>query len=202
MEVEGSIITIIHAHCISIQRRQLWAELQHINNTNLPWLLMGDFNAYLSCSEKQGGKTIARAMNDLRECVSTSQLMEVPSNGFHHTWWNKQVGRFKIVGKLDRMFCNAIWSSKFPGWNYKVCNRVCSDHSPLVGRSIEIPRPKNVPFKFFNMWCSHPSFREVVQQSWEVPILGHSIFALTQKLKRLKGVLKRWNRGSLWKHQN
>ncbi|KAF9604423.1 hypothetical protein IFM89_006432 [Coptis chinensis] len=32
-----------------------------------------------------------------------------------------------------------------------------------------------------------------VQQSWEAPILGHSIFVLTQKLKRLKGALKRWN---------
>ncbi|KAF9618145.1 hypothetical protein IFM89_000548 [Coptis chinensis] len=86
------------------------------------------------------------------------------------------------------MFCNVLWSSKYLEWNYKVCNRVCSDHSPYI------PRPKNIPFKFFNMWCAHPSFRDVVQQSWATPILGHSIFVLTQKLKRLKGVLKRWNR--------
>ncbi|KAF9618690.1 hypothetical protein IFM89_002385 [Coptis chinensis] len=51
----------------------------------------GDFNAYLSDSEKQGGnKPSAVAMNDFRECVSNSHLMEVPSKGFLHTWWNKQ----------------------------------------------------------------------------------------------------------------
>ncbi|KAF9588044.1 hypothetical protein IFM89_007219 [Coptis chinensis] len=93
MEVEGAIITIIHAHCIYIQRRQLWTELQHISNANFPWLLMGDFNAYLSYSEKQGGNIpSAAAMNDFQECVSIAHLMEVPCNGFHHTWWNKQKG--------------------------------------------------------------------------------------------------------------
>ncbi|KAF9604307.1 hypothetical protein IFM89_005633 [Coptis chinensis] len=107
-----------------LKRRPLWTELQHISNANFPWLLMGEFNAYLSCFEKQGGnRPSAATMNEFRECVSTALLMEVPCNGFHHTWWNKQVGRFKIVGKLDRMFCNALWSSNFPGWNYKVCNR-------------------------------------------------------------------------------
>ncbi|KAF9590975.1 hypothetical protein IFM89_000520, partial [Coptis chinensis] len=91
VEVEGALITIIHAHCIYIQRRQLWTELQQIRTANIPWLLLGDFNAYLSDSEKQGGnKPSAVAMNDFRECVSNSHLMEVPSKGFLHTWWNKQ----------------------------------------------------------------------------------------------------------------
>ncbi|KAF9595957.1 hypothetical protein IFM89_006703 [Coptis chinensis] len=63
-----------------------------------------------------------------------------------------------------------------------------------MGGSISIPLPKNIPFKFFNMWCTHPNFKEVVLDSWQTPIMGHSIFILTQKLKRLKGVLKKWNK--------
>ncbi|KAF9616543.1 hypothetical protein IFM89_030004 [Coptis chinensis] len=92
------------------------------------------------------------------------------------------------------MLCNANWSYTFPGWKYKVVSRICSDHSPIMGGIISIPRPNNMPFKFFNMWCSHPKFREVVMESWQEPIMGHSLYILTQKLKRLKGVLKKWNK--------
>ncbi|KAF9602111.1 hypothetical protein IFM89_025156 [Coptis chinensis] len=159
------------------------------------WLILEDFNAYLSITEKKGGHhPSTSSMNDFREFVSQNLLMEVHSSGFHLTWWNKQVGEFKIMGKLDRMLCNANWGTKYPGWKYKVLGRICLDHSPLMGGSIIIPHPRNLSLKLFNMRCSHPTFKELVLDSWKDPILGHSIFILTQKLKKLKGVLKRWNR--------
>ncbi|KAF9625204.1 hypothetical protein IFM89_020438 [Coptis chinensis] len=195
MEVDGVLLSIIHAHCSYVNRRQLWMDLHQFSLMNLPWLILGDFNAYLSYSDKQGGhRPSIAAMSDFRDFIGSNHLMEAPCKGFHFSWWNKQVGRLKILGKLDRMFFNILWSSKYPGWNYKVCNRLCSDHSPIVGRSVDIPRPKNVPFKFFNMWCSQPSFRDKVKAIWDVPLAGHSIYILTQKLKRLKSALKVWNR--------
>ncbi|KAF9612711.1 hypothetical protein IFM89_003253 [Coptis chinensis] len=165
--VDNVLITIVHAHCLYVQRRHLWLELSTINLINLPWLILEDFNAYLSVSKKRGGNNhTAASMKDFRDFMSNNQLMEVPNSGFQLTWWNKQVGEFKILGKLDRMLCNANWGSIFPGWKYKVASRICSDHSPLMGGSISIPQPNNMPFKFFNMWCSHPKFREVVMDSW------------------------------------
>ncbi|KAF9603379.1 hypothetical protein IFM89_035624 [Coptis chinensis] len=134
VEVEGCLITVVHAHCIYVQRRHLWNEIKQISSFNLPWLVLGDFNAYLSILEKCGGnRPTAAALNDFRDCISESQLMEIPNTGFVYTWWNKQVGRFKIMGKLGRMLCNAEWCSKFQGWNYKVGSRICSDHSPILG---------------------------------------------------------------------
>ncbi|KAF9622560.1 hypothetical protein IFM89_032125 [Coptis chinensis] len=195
VEIDGVLLSIIHAHCIYVNRRQLWMDLHQLSLMNLPWLILDDFNAYLSYSDKQGGhQPSTAAMSDFRDFVGSNHLMEAPCNGFHFSWWNKQVGRLKILGKLDKMFFNILWSSKYPGWNYKVCNRLCSDHSPIVGRSVDIPRPKNIPFKFFNMWCSHSTFRDTVQANWDVPMSGHSIYILTQKLKRLKSTLKVWNR--------
>ncbi|KAF9596637.1 hypothetical protein IFM89_012760 [Coptis chinensis] len=68
VEVEGTLITIVHAHCIYVQRRHLWAELQIISSSNLPWMVMGDFNAYLSYGDKKGGnRPSSAAMNDFRE---------------------------------------------------------------------------------------------------------------------------------------
>ncbi|KAF9614633.1 hypothetical protein IFM89_019610 [Coptis chinensis] len=191
VEIDGVLLSIIHVHCIYVSRRQLWYDLQQLSLSNLPWLMLGDFNAYLSYLDKQGGhRPITAVMTDFRDFVGSNHLMEVPCNGFHFSWWNKQVGRLKILGKLDRMFSNILWSSKYPGWNYKVCNWLCSDHSPIVGRCVDIPQPKNIPFKFFNMWCSHSTFRDTGKANWDVPVSGHSIYILTQKLKRLKSALK------------
>ncbi|KAF9618077.1 hypothetical protein IFM89_000028 [Coptis chinensis] len=165
VEIENVLITIVHAHCIAIQRRQLWLEQSNINPLNLPWMIMGDFNAYLSISKKKGGNNpSSSAMNDFRNFISNNQMMEVPSSGYQLTWWNKQVGR------------------------------ICSHHSPLLGGNLTISQPKNRPFKFFNMWCTHPTFRDTVFESWQIPHQENSIFILMQKLKRLKGVLKKWNK--------
>ncbi|KAF9612379.1 hypothetical protein IFM89_039280 [Coptis chinensis] len=57
--------------------------------------------------KKEGNNPTAASMNDFRDFMSNNQLMEVPNCEFHLTWWNKQVGEFKILGKLDRMLCNA-----------------------------------------------------------------------------------------------
>ncbi|KAF9624339.1 hypothetical protein IFM89_009622 [Coptis chinensis] len=52
-------------HIDENSRGELWTELQHISNANLPWLLMGDFNAYLSCSEKQGDPKIVHGLGSM-----------------------------------------------------------------------------------------------------------------------------------------
>ncbi|KAF9623077.1 hypothetical protein IFM89_036231 [Coptis chinensis] len=128
VEIDGVLLSIIHAHCIYVNRRQLWMDLHQLSLMNLPWLILGDFNAYLSYSDKQGGhRPSTAAMSDFRDFVGSNHLMEAPCNGFHFSWWNKQVGRLKILGKLDRMFFNILWSSKYPGWNYKNKNRCSGD---------------------------------------------------------------------------
>ncbi|KAE8719033.1 putative FKBP-type peptidyl-prolyl cis-trans isomerase 1 [Hibiscus syriacus] len=53
-------------------------------------------------------------------------------------------------------------------------------------------RPK--PFKFFNLWAAHPSFNNVVSQSWFQPTLGNLMQILLTKLKRLKVCLTRFNK--------
>ncbi|KAF9591206.1 hypothetical protein IFM89_002861 [Coptis chinensis] len=120
VEVDGVLLSIIHAHCNYVNRRQLWMDLHQLSLMNLPWLILGDFNTYLSYSDKQGGhRPSTAAMSDFRDFVGSNHLMEAPCIGFHFSWWNKQVGRLKILGKLDRMFFNILWSSKYLGWNYK-----------------------------------------------------------------------------------
>ncbi|CAL1361959.1 unnamed protein product [Linum trigynum] len=49
-------LTAVYANPAPIQRRQLWAALRRISESQeLPWILMGDFNSILHPSEKLGG---------------------------------------------------------------------------------------------------------------------------------------------------
>lgn len=43
------------------------------------------------------------------------------------------------------------------------------------------------------MWCSHAIFLEVFRECWELPVTSCTMVRLSQKLKKLKCVLSKWN---------
>ncbi|KAF9623256.1 hypothetical protein IFM89_000745 [Coptis chinensis] len=115
---------------------------------------------------QKGGLTPrSAAMGDFRHAIDQNELMEPPNTGCKFTWWNKQLWVNKVMGKLDRMLVNVDLNTVHASWKYKVLGRIFSDHSPLVGWCITIPKPRNAPFKFHNMWASHPGFLTVVEES-------------------------------------
>ena len=66
-----------------------------------------------------------------------------------------------------------------------------SDHSPIhiQLQRVEESRPK--PFKFFNFWTKHTAFLSIVEQSWNKPIAGRSMYILHEKLKKIKGRIEK-----------
>ena len=45
------------------------------------------------------------------------------------------------------------------------------------------------PFRYLNTWFSHPQFKKMVEGKWKS--MGNTDFA--EKLKSLKGPLRKWN---------
>ncbi|XP_026396889.1 uncharacterized protein LOC113291584 [Papaver somniferum] len=103
-------------------------------------------------------------------------------------------GNHRIVSKHDRAVVNDAWCYKYANWRCKAFPRVCSDHSPLFGFAFENPRTARVPFRIQKTWLFHPGFMKLVEDSWSVYLNGAPPFVFTSKLKRLKGVLKIWNK--------
>lgn len=67
---------------------------------NLPWLVLGDFNKILfDCKKKGGPSRLQREMNDFREALNDLGYGGEP-------WWNKQVVRDDVMGRLDRGVAN------------------------------------------------------------------------------------------------
>ncbi|XP_062075342.1 uncharacterized protein LOC133779386 [Humulus lupulus] len=80
-------------------------------------------------------------------------------------------------------------ASAFSHWE------VVSDHITLLIKQVEVRNLGIQPFHYFNMWYSHPQFRDIVLGSWTKPICsgGDCLTRLVEKLSRLKHVLKRFN---------
>ena len=92
------------------------------------------------------------------------------------------------------MLINQNWLSQ--SWNaaVEVLSRSTSDHSPLLLRIIspasQVPRP----FRFQHFWMLRSDFMSIVKHNWELPVDFYGPYKFAWKLKRLKIVLKQWNK--------
>ncbi|KAF5188866.1 hypothetical protein FRX31_021548 [Thalictrum thalictroides] len=176
MEIEGLLISIVHARSLHVQRRDLWKQLTDLNNTGMPRLIAGDFNAHLYVNERKGGRVpLAAAIQDFTDFVDENLLVEAHSTGLEYTWCNRQQGDRKIISKIDRCLINQELLQKYMGWSYKVLSRHASDHSPLIDWTTSIPKPNNALFRLIKAWSSHESFLELVDMSWKEEITGNPL---------------------------
>ncbi|XP_026383519.1 uncharacterized protein LOC113279018 [Papaver somniferum] len=194
LNFSGDFVTAVHASWDPVARRRLWRQLG-LGFISIPWLVLGDFNCVLRLDDKKGGRPIKEIyMNEFGSWISDNGLVEADYIGKKYTWSNYRSRIQRIVSKHDRVIVNEAWYDKYTNWRCKALPRVCSDHSPLFGFVFENPRPSRVPFRIQKMWLSHPSFMQLVEDNWRLPLAGAPPFVFTSKLKRLKEALRIWNR--------
>ena len=69
-----------------------------------------------------------------------------------------------------------------------------SDHKPIL---LEVIKDKNIgpiPLWFSPLWVSHKEFLEIVTETWLAPITGSPFYVWKEKLRRVKRVLKSWDK--------
>ncbi|KAG2635964.1 hypothetical protein PVAP13_2NG409003 [Panicum virgatum] len=98
------------------------------SGSDLPWLMLGDFNEILFHREKEGGRARSQAQlqafqNSLMDCG----LVDIGFIGDNFTWQ-----RGWIRERLDRGVANTQWNLLFPSAQLKNGEMVKSDHRPLV----------------------------------------------------------------------
>lgn len=186
-----SHLTAVYAYNTLEDRRLLWDEIvdQH-SHISSPWMVLGDFNCILNVDEREGGRLVsAHQLQDQLNCIMSCGLMDLRYMGCKFTWDNGTVR-----SKLDRVLVNAPFFECFPNATSNFLNSGClSDHSPCIIQLMPIASSA-YSFKFYNMWVKHEQFQAIVSNSWDVPIMGTSMFILCKKLKRLKRPLKELNR--------
>lgn len=175
-----------------VARRDLWNSLISWGmNNNEPWMLLGDFNSNLSIDDRNGSIPIANSnIKEFISCITTLGLEYAFSTGSRFTWTNGT-----HWAKLDRVLHNSIWSSlNMECWANFVPYNTLPEHTPILVSLSPQQHSLNKPFRFLNMWMTHPNFLSVVRNSWHTPVFRTKQYCLCMKLKALKPLLKSLNR--------
>ncbi|CAN1820416.1 hypothetical protein LINPERHAP1_LOCUS29088 [Linum perenne] len=75
---------------------------------------MGDFNALIDGSEKEGGLPLRNESTEpFKDFISANELMDLGFTGQRYTWTNFHVGNGNIKERLDKSLCTQSWRRKF-----------------------------------------------------------------------------------------
>ena len=186
-------ITVVYAFNQEERRRNLWKQLMQLKGEQ-PWLVMGDFNDILMEEDRIGARARSKPGIEFRNCVEQCGLEDIQYSGNRYTWNNKQLGEERICSKIDRIMANEEWKSNFENAEAVFFKEGYFDHSPAVlFCSPKMITGKKV-FKYFEMWSTHPRFKQVVKEIWEQRIEGTKMYLIVVKLKALKMALYELNR--------
>ncbi|XVF76997.1 hypothetical protein PTKIN_Ptkin14bG0004700 [Pterospermum kingtungense] len=116
-----------------------------------------------------------------------------PYGGAGFTWTNRQEDSFQ-ARKLDRVMVGSGWMDLPFSSTVEFLPPGVSDHCPGLFKLGSQVKQRPCSFKFFNFWANHNAFLEVVGNSWQADEDGNPMERLFKKLKRLKPLLKAFNR--------
>lgn len=186
----------VYAPCNNPDEKELlWDRLHMViqQNEGVYTCVIGDFNTILEEGERagSGGHVSGREMRAFRHFLESSKLLDVDIQGRKFTWYRTN-GSCK--SRLDRALVNEKWLERWRDTGLRGLPRSISDHCAIVLHSKNTDwGPK--PFRFLNIWTSHPGFKELVHNCWgQGGLEGWGCFVFLEKLKRLKEALRIWNR--------
>ncbi|XP_072993767.1 uncharacterized protein [Typha latifolia] len=193
------IWTTVYASTNLEEQHELWEELKNMVPINVPWAIMGDFNAFLSVEEKRcsGVAALGPKGQAFARFVDESGLCDLGYEGIPYTWCNNQQGARRIWIRLDRALANTAWVSEHPECKVQHLDRGASDHAPLLLTvPAGMPRSKR-PFRFELLWMEYEECLNVVQESWKRHANGNPMQAFTHRLSELRRSLTNWNRSAV-----
>jgi hypothetical protein len=111
------------------------------------------------------------------------------------TWYNQQLGRARVLERLDKTLATMDWMDLFP------CARVHnwvdfkSNHCGLILTDQQrCNRRQSRRFQFEVMWTRHENCEEIIKQSWLTGTASEDLGELSAKLLCCAERLDRWSK--------
>ncbi|XP_062080485.1 uncharacterized protein LOC133785250 [Humulus lupulus] len=106
-------LTAVYGSNSILERKVLWDKLARLGHLNLPWIVLGDFNAMFSYQDRNGGTPITpKEVSDAKNWLSLGQLDEIRYAGSSYTWfkdtvldsWNKPTTKEGLAGIIQKLY--------------------------------------------------------------------------------------------------
>ncbi|XP_074318593.1 uncharacterized protein LOC141655411 [Silene latifolia] len=190
-------LTFVYGFNHPSQRLPLWEFMVEHHQSNMPWLLLGDFNCVRTLEERiSSDPPNLVALVEFNDVISHAGLVELNTQGCWYTWTNKQEHDDCKWMRLDRALVNSSWLLTYPDSNAEVLTPGISDHSPLVVNLGVRTQVKKASFQYLNCWGQDRLFLPLVQKEWHKFIRGCPMYRLTQHLHGIKNQLRRIHKDS------
>ncbi|XP_070015166.1 uncharacterized protein [Nicotiana sylvestris] len=192
-------LTLVYAKCKAHLREPLWDNLKTIaSGMNSPWMVARDFNIITDPEEKKGGKihNMSKSLPFIH-CIMDCGLMDMDYSGSPFTWCNGWAPKNRIWARLDRALGNNDWLQKFSDTTVTHLVRTGSDHAPLLISFFNTLQEPQKYFRFLDLWTGHEGFMDIVEQAWNIQVVGGPMWKLHLKLKNVCKMLSNWSKNSL-----
>ena len=116
------------------QKENSWKLLKHLQTfVKGPWVVIGDFNAYLHAWEKKSRRQPKNSQVEaFREALDCCHLQDLGFFGYPYTWSNKRPREANSKIRLDRGVANKEWMEKFQMSKLIHLPTHASDHLPIM----------------------------------------------------------------------
>jgi hypothetical protein len=190
-----SVIVNVYAPCLLQSKKALWVDLL-VAMRAYPaehYCILGDFNS-IRCNGERRGASGGDSREDTRlfnVFVENSGLNDLPLMGRRYTWVQPNK---RCMSRLDRVLVSSNWLDEWGEVSLWGLKRDVSDHCPLLLKYNGYGwGPK--PFRFNNHWVNNNTFKKVVEEAWaSYEVNGWMGYVMKEKMKLLKGALRKWNK--------
>jgi endonuclease/exonuclease/phosphatase family metal-dependent hydrolase len=127
-------LTCVHGEPRIENRYRMWDALRHLKSqSNLPWLVVGDFNEILWLEEHfSNSPRPVPQMEAFREALSDYNLTDLGFAGTPYTYDNKRSGQANVKVRLDRAIACLAWRDQFADSMVRHLTSPVSDHCPVL----------------------------------------------------------------------
>ncbi|KAG2322458.1 hypothetical protein Bca52824_015671 [Brassica carinata] len=163
----SSLVSFIYGAPEVGNRSQFWDSVSQLGReSDVPWLLTGDFNDILNNEEKVGGpERWEGSFTAFRSFVSQHGLWDLKHSGNHLSWRGNRHCLF-IRSRLDRAMANCRLSEAFPMGRSAYLRFEGSDHRPLLTYFNNSRTRRKGLFRFNRTLTENEEVTDLIEEEW------------------------------------